>query len=80
MSLLKSMAFIRYKNNVFLNQLCDDIIKSKIKYSNTQIASILQSFATLGYHSQYVNDIIEVCTIRNLKTVIFIYCFEFSLI
>ncbi|XP_033297286.1 FAST kinase domain-containing protein 4 isoform X1 [Bombus bifarius] len=59
MSLLKSMAFVRYKNNVFLNQLCDEIIKSKIKYSNTQIASILRSFATLGYHSQYVNDIIE---------------------
>ncbi|XP_033297288.1 FAST kinase domain-containing protein 4 isoform X2 [Bombus bifarius] len=69
MSLLKSMAFVRYKNNVFLNQLCDEIIKSKIKYSNTQIASILRSFATLGYHSQYVNDIIEVCTIRNLKTI-----------
>lgn len=74
------MAFIRYKNNVFLNQICEDIIKSKIKYSDTQITNILQSFASLGYHSQYVNDIIKVCTTRNLKTVIFIYCFEFSLI
>lgn len=74
------MAFIRYKNNVFLNELCGDIMKSNIIYSKSQIANILQSFASLGYHSQYVNDIIEVCTIRNLKTVIFIYCFEFSLI
>lgn len=74
------MAFIRYKNNTFLNQLCDEIIKSKIKYDNKQIANVLHSFASLGYHSKYVNDIIKVCTIRNLKTVIFIYCFEFSLI
>ncbi|XP_068972402.1 FAST kinase domain-containing protein 4 [Bombus flavifrons] len=58
-SLLKSMAFIRYKNNVFLDHLCSDIIKLKKKYSHTQIANILHSFATLGYHSQYVNDIIE---------------------
>lgn len=78
--MLKSMAFVRYKNNVFLNNLCDDIIKSDTKYSTSQITNILQSFATLGYHSQSVNDIIEVCTIRNLKTVVFIYCFEFSLI
>lgn len=79
-SLLKSMAFVRYKNNVFLDQLCSDIIKLEKKCSHTQIANILHSFATLGYHSRYVNDIIEVCIIRNLKTVIFIYCFEFSLI
>ncbi|XP_060821356.1 FAST kinase domain-containing protein 4 isoform X1 [Bombus pascuorum] len=58
-SMLKSMALIRYKNEVFLNQLCDEFIKSKLKYSNTVIENILQSFATLGYHSQYVNDIIK---------------------
>lgn len=58
-SILKSMALVRYKNNVFINQLCDGIIKSNIKYSRLQITNILQSLATLGYHSQYVNDIIE---------------------
>ncbi|XP_043581308.1 FAST kinase domain-containing protein 4 isoform X2 [Bombus pyrosoma] len=58
-SMLKSMALVRYKNNVFINQLCDDIIKSNIKCSMSQIANILLSLATLGYHSQRVNDIIE---------------------
>lgn len=57
--ILKSMTLIRYKNYIFLNQLCCDILKSNIKYSKTEITKILLSFATLGYHSQFVNDIIE---------------------
>ena len=64
---MKSLAFVRYKNNIFLDQICDDIINFKNKYSIEQIASILQSFASLGYNSESVNKIIQVRYIRKFK-------------
>lgn len=62
-SILKSMARVRYRNNIFLNYICKEIITST-KYSLKQIVTILNSFAILGYYSDDVNKLIEVCNIR----------------
>ncbi|XP_006614683.2 FAST kinase domain-containing protein 4 [Apis dorsata] len=59
-SILKSMAQIRYKNNTFLNCICEDIINSKINYTIKEITSILHSFAILGYYSDYINKLIKI--------------------
>lgn len=66
------MAQIRYKNNTFLNCICEDIINSKINYTIKEITSILHSFAILGYYSDYINKLIKVCNIRNSKIIIII--------
>ncbi|CAK9829937.1 FAST kinase domain-containing protein 4 [Anthophora retusa] len=60
-SLLRSVASIRYKNTMFLKHVCDNIIKldpAKVK-NNKDIVSLLLSLATLGYHSEAVDKIIE---------------------
>lgn len=58
-SIIKSMAFVRYKNEEFLNNVCLNIINSKNGYKSKQIATILLSFATLGYHSEHTSKIIK---------------------
>ncbi|XP_076766053.1 FAST kinase domain-containing protein 4 [Xylocopa sonorina] len=58
-SIIKSMAFVRYRNNTFLNHVCYNIINTKNKYKSKQIATILQSFAMLGYFSEHTIKIIE---------------------
>ncbi|CAK9795668.1 FAST kinase domain-containing protein 4 [Anthophora quadrimaculata] len=61
-SMLRSMASIRYKNKMFLKYVCDNIIKSSsanVK-RNKEIVSVLLSLATLGYHSEAVDKIIEI--------------------
>lgn len=66
------MAQVRYKNDIFLNYMCEDIINSKINYTIKEITNILYSFAILGYYSDYVNKLIEVRNIRNSKIIIII--------
>lgn len=67
------MAQVRYKNNKFLNFICEDIINSKTNLTAKQITSILHSFALLGYYSDHINKLIEVCNIKNSKIIIIIY-------
>ncbi|CAL7933883.1 unnamed protein product [Xylocopa violacea] len=57
-SIIKSMSFLRYKSKTFLDYICNTIINSQIEYETNQIIAILQSFATLGYYSQHINEII----------------------
>lgn len=66
------MAQVRYKNDKFLNHICEDIINSKINYTIKEITNILHSFAILGYYSDYVNKLIKVRNIRNPKIIIII--------
>ncbi|CAK9820656.1 FAST kinase domain-containing protein 4 [Anthophora plagiata] len=60
-SILRSMASIRYKNVTFLKYACNNVINSNSTnvMRNKKIASVLLSLATLGYHSQVVDEIIE---------------------
>lgn len=64
-SILKSMARVRYRNNIFLNYICKEIITST-KYSLKQIVTILNSFAILGYYSDDVNKLIEIHKINSI--------------
>lgn len=60
-SIVRSMSGVRYKNNVFLDRVCQNIIKSPHKYNIKKMANILLSLASLGYESVHVNEILEVC-------------------
>ncbi|KAG9432492.1 FAST kinase domain-containing protein 4 [Apis mellifera carnica] len=59
------MARVRYRNNIFLNYICKEIITST-KYSLKQIVTILNSFAILGYYSDDVNKLIEIHKINSI--------------
>lgn len=60
-SIIKSMAMLRYKNEAFLSHITDRIVNSKTLLGQKYITNILQSFALLGYESEATREIIEVC-------------------
>ena len=58
-SIVKSMAMLRYRNEAFLSYITDRIVSSKNLLGQKYITSILQSFALLGYESEATRAIIE---------------------
>ena len=58
-SIVKSMAMLRYRNEAFLSHITDRIVNSKYLLGQKYITSILQSFALLGYESEATRAIIE---------------------
>ncbi|XP_003704994.2 FAST kinase domain-containing protein 4 isoform X1 [Megachile rotundata] len=58
-SIVNSMAHIRYKNKNFLERMCDVIIRPDYAISYAQLIKLLLSLAILGHESKGVDNIIE---------------------
>lgn len=73
MNIVKSMAYIKYKNNNILQGVCNHIEKLGSNFYPQHVINILISLAILGYEGEHVNNLIKVCDIKVFKIIVSIY-------